>query len=369
MEIVEGCGVDGGRTPRRATGCCAAARAASGAGRRQRRRRLGGTARGPGRRRRSRSAMQGLDDDRHRARCAPLLDPGRQRRRARAVVQAVGPGHAGDRRRPAGLGRPRPRSAAASISPTWPRARAPRPTSFRWCGDVRIARSWAGIEAKTRDLLPVIGPSPNAPGVVPRLRLLRPRLPARAGRRRDRLRPRRRMAGPSVRSRPSRRGRLIAGKGRGMTGYIIRRLLLAIPTLFVMLTAIFVLVRLVPGDAGIGDPRRPGHRPPRCAALRSKLGLDQPRARPVPRLPRRRADRRSRPVAQQRRSSVSRRCCSCCPHDRADAVPRSRSALVFGVPLGVAAALSRNGWVDYRLAHRLAASACRFRPSSPASCC
>jgi len=32
-------------------------------------------------------------------------------------------------------------------------------------GDVRIARSWTGIEAKTRDLLPVIGASPNAPGV------------------------------------------------------------------------------------------------------------------------------------------------------------------------------------------------------------
>jgi sarcosine oxidase, subunit beta len=36
---------------------------------------------------------------------------------------------------------------------------------FPMIGDVRIARSWTGIEAKTRDLLPVIGPSPNAPGV------------------------------------------------------------------------------------------------------------------------------------------------------------------------------------------------------------
>jgi Glycine/D-amino acid oxidases (deaminating) len=31
--------------------------------------------------------------------------------------------------------------------------------------DVRITRTWAGMEAKTKDLLPVIGPSPNAPGV------------------------------------------------------------------------------------------------------------------------------------------------------------------------------------------------------------
>jgi sarcosine oxidase subunit beta len=36
---------------------------------------------------------------------------------------------------------------------------------FPMVGDVRIARSWAGIEAQTRDHLPVIGPSPRAPGV------------------------------------------------------------------------------------------------------------------------------------------------------------------------------------------------------------
>jgi sarcosine oxidase subunit beta len=37
---------------------------------------------------------------------------------------------------------------------------------FPMVGDARIARSWTGIEAKTRDLLPVIGASPNAPGLV-----------------------------------------------------------------------------------------------------------------------------------------------------------------------------------------------------------
>jgi sarcosine oxidase subunit beta len=36
---------------------------------------------------------------------------------------------------------------------------------FPMIGDVRIARSWTGIEAKTRDQLPVIGASPNTPGV------------------------------------------------------------------------------------------------------------------------------------------------------------------------------------------------------------
>jgi ABC-type dipeptide/oligopeptide/nickel transport system permease component len=60
-----------------------------------------------------------------------------------------------------------------------------------------------------------------------------------------------------------------------MIGYLVRRILLAIPTLFVMLTAIFVLVRLVPGDAAsviLGDQASAAS----LAALREKLGLDQP---------------------------------------------------------------------------------------------
>ena len=36
---------------------------------------------------------------------------------------------------------------------------------FPMVGDVRIARCWTGIEATTRDLIPVIGTSPNAPGL------------------------------------------------------------------------------------------------------------------------------------------------------------------------------------------------------------
>ena len=37
---------------------------------------------------------------------------------------------------------------------------------FPMVGDVHIARSWTGIEAKTQDLLPVIGASPNTPGLL-----------------------------------------------------------------------------------------------------------------------------------------------------------------------------------------------------------
>ncbi|CAH1667365.1 ABC transporter permease [Chelatococcus asaccharovorans] len=60
-----------------------------------------------------------------------------------------------------------------------------------------------------------------------------------------------------------------------MTGYVIRRLLLAIPTLIAMLTMVFVLVRLVPGDAAVamlGDRASDAT----LQALRAELGLDQP---------------------------------------------------------------------------------------------
>lgn len=37
---------------------------------------------------------------------------------------------------------------------------------FNQTSPLRIVRAWTGMEAKTRDLLPAIGPSPQAPGVV-----------------------------------------------------------------------------------------------------------------------------------------------------------------------------------------------------------
>ncbi|WP_421361713.1 MULTISPECIES: ABC transporter permease [Agrobacterium] len=60
-----------------------------------------------------------------------------------------------------------------------------------------------------------------------------------------------------------------------MIGYAIRRLLLAIPTLIAMLTMVFVLVRLVPGDAAVAML---GDRASDAAlqALRTQLGIDQP---------------------------------------------------------------------------------------------
>jgi ABC-type dipeptide/oligopeptide/nickel transport system permease component len=57
--------------------------------------------------------------------------------------------------------------------------------------------------------------------------------------------------------------------------YVLRRLLAAVPTLLAVLTLVFVLVRIVPGDPAIvilGDQATPAG----IAALHAKLGLDRP---------------------------------------------------------------------------------------------
>lgn len=59
-----------------------------------------------------------------------------------------------------------------------------------------------------------------------------------------------------------------------MIGFVIRRLLAAIPTLLAVLTLVFLLVRVVPGDPAIailGDRATPTA----LAALRAELGLDR----------------------------------------------------------------------------------------------
>ncbi len=60
-----------------------------------------------------------------------------------------------------------------------------------------------------------------------------------------------------------------------MFEYLIRRLVLAIPTLFLAMTAVFVLARIVPGDPALvilGDQASAEA----LAALRERLGLDRP---------------------------------------------------------------------------------------------
>lgn len=130
-----------------------------------------------------------------------------------------------------------------------------------------------------------------------------------------------------------------------MIGYLVRRILLAIPTLFVMLTAIFVLVRLVPGDAAsviLGDQASAAS----LAALREKLGLDQPvHVQYLAFLGKILTGDFGESLSSGR--SVIREVLLVLPSTIELTVAAIAIGLVFGLPLGVAAALSRNGWVDY----------------------
>ena len=130
-----------------------------------------------------------------------------------------------------------------------------------------------------------------------------------------------------------------------MIGYLLKRLALAIPTLFIMLTAIFVLVRLVPGDAAaviLGDQATAAS----LAALRSKLGLDQPVAVQYLTFV---GQVLSGDLGQSLSSgrSVVHEVLLVLPSTIELTVIAIAFGLLAGLPLGIAAALGRNGWLDY----------------------
>lgn len=63
---------------------------------------------------------------------------------------------------------------------------------------------------------------------------------------------------------------------RGLRAYLLTRIVVTLPMLFVLLSAIFVVLRVMPGDpaeAMLGGRHVP---PEAVAALRSRLGLDRP---------------------------------------------------------------------------------------------
>ncbi len=130
-----------------------------------------------------------------------------------------------------------------------------------------------------------------------------------------------------------------------MTGYVFRRILLAFPTLLVMLTAIFVLVRLVPGDAAsviLGDQASAAS----LSALREKLGLDQPvHVQYFAFL----GNILTGNLGQSLSSGqdVLHEVLQVLPSTIELTVAAILIGLVLGLPLGIAAALNRNGWIDY----------------------
>ncbi|SHI27509.1 ABC transporter permease [Pollutimonas bauzanensis] len=130
-----------------------------------------------------------------------------------------------------------------------------------------------------------------------------------------------------------------------MMRFAIKRLLLAIPTLLAMLTAVFILVRLVPGDPAavmLGDQASAEA----LDALRAQLGLNQPVYIQY-------LDflgdifTGNLGVSMSSGKSVLQEVASVLPWTIQLTAAAILVGTVFGLPLGMWAALRRNSWPDY----------------------
>ncbi|MBL8589833.1 MAG: ABC transporter permease [Methylobacteriaceae bacterium] len=130
-----------------------------------------------------------------------------------------------------------------------------------------------------------------------------------------------------------------------MIAYLAKRLLLAAPTLLAVLTLVFVLVRIVPGDPAfviLGDQATPQA----LAELRGRLGLDQPLWRQYA------AFMSDVLTGDFGRSLVTNRpvmtdVLAVLPYTIELTIASLIIGVVFGVPLGVWAARSRDGFADW----------------------
>ncbi|MFC7476331.1 ABC transporter permease [Dankookia sp. GCM10030260] len=129
-----------------------------------------------------------------------------------------------------------------------------------------------------------------------------------------------------------------------MAFFVARRLLAAVPTLLAVLTLIFVIVRIVPGDPALvilGDQATPEA----VAALRAKLGTDQP-------LPAQYAAFMGRVLVGDFGASmvtgrpITAEVAAVLPHTIDLTLAAMVFGIVIGVPAGIAAALHRNGAID-----------------------
>lgn len=130
-----------------------------------------------------------------------------------------------------------------------------------------------------------------------------------------------------------------------MIQYVIRRLLLAIPTLLLMLTVIFVLVRLVPGDPAIailGDQANEES----LRALRAQLGLDQSiLAQYLDFIAKALTGDFGRSLSTGR--TVMAEVAVVLPYTLELTAAALVLGALLGIPLGTTAAIYRNLWPDY----------------------
>ncbi|MBX9593097.1 MAG: ABC transporter permease [Roseomonas sp.] len=129
-----------------------------------------------------------------------------------------------------------------------------------------------------------------------------------------------------------------------MIGFVIRRLLAAIPTLVAVLTLVFVIVRIVPGDPALvilGDQATPEA----IAALRTRLGLDASLWEQYFRFI------TNALMGDFGNSMVTNRpimaeVAAVLPHTIDLTVAAMIFGVIVGVPVGIWAALHRNGIID-----------------------
>lgn len=130
-----------------------------------------------------------------------------------------------------------------------------------------------------------------------------------------------------------------------MLRYILRRLLLAIPTLFVVITIIFLIVRVIPGDpaqAALGDQASDQA----IAQLREQLGLNKSIFAQY-------IDYMGNLLKGDLGKSMITRASAwdqiefVLPYTLELAVASIIVALALGIPTGILTAIKRNTWIDY----------------------
>ena len=130
-----------------------------------------------------------------------------------------------------------------------------------------------------------------------------------------------------------------------MIKYTLKRLALSLPSLLAVLTLVFVMVRIVPGDPAmvvLGDQASPEA----LAAMREKLGLDQS-------IPKQylsfmsTALRGDLGLSLVSGKPVITEILNVLPHTIDLTLAGLIVGVVFGLPFGVLSAVRRNSWIDY----------------------
>lgn len=130
-----------------------------------------------------------------------------------------------------------------------------------------------------------------------------------------------------------------------MMQFALKRLLLAIPTLLAMLTAVFILVRMVPGDPAavmLGDQASAEA----LTALRTQLGLDQPTSVQYLHFLANMLTGNFG-VSMSTGRTVLQEVALVLPYTVQLTLASVLIGIVFGLPLGIWAALRRDAWPDY----------------------